>query len=88
MRAEVEMPDEIASFTSRLRSRPWLEADWIAVIDQGLRTAVRDPDPSLWRQLHEVICDDEELTVADQLRQISRITAAHLRNERARHAAH
>jgi hypothetical protein len=58
------MPDEIGSFVTRLHTRPWLEADWIAAIDQGLRTAVRDPDMSLWRQLHEVI-RDEELTVVD-----------------------
>jgi hypothetical protein len=82
------MLDEIESFVARLHARPWLEADWIAAIDQGLRTAVRDPDMSLWRQLHEAIRDDEELTVADQLRQISRITAAHLNGERARHASH
>jgi hypothetical protein len=78
----------IETFVNRLRERPWLEADRIAAIDQGLRTSVRDLDPSLWQQLREVVRDDEELTVADQLRQISRITAAHLCNERARRASH
>jgi hypothetical protein len=81
------MLDEIESFVARLHARPWLEADWIAAIDQGLRTAVRDPDRSLWDRLHEAI-RDEELTVADQLTRIGRITAAHLCNERARRASH
>jgi hypothetical protein len=83
------MLDEIErSFIGRLRERPWIEPALVDAIAHGLWTAVRDPDPSLWQQLREVIRDDDELTVADQLRQISRVTAAHLCNERARHGAH
>ena len=81
------MLDEIESFVGRLLERPWLEPDWIAAIDQGLRTAVRDPDMPLWRQLHEVIRDDDE-PLSEQLTRIGRITAAHLNGERARRASH
>jgi hypothetical protein len=47
----------IETFLGRLRERPWLEADWIAAIDRGLRTSVGDPD--LWQKLRQVISDDE-----------------------------
>jgi hypothetical protein len=77
----------IDSFVGRLRERPWIDSNLVDDIDRGLRTAVRDPDPALWKRLREVIRDDEDL-VGEQLTQISRITAAHLNNERARRAAH
>lgn len=77
----------IDTFIEELRQRPWIEPALVDLIAHGLQNAVRDPDPSLWERLREVIRDDEDL-VADQLRQISRITAAHLCNERARTDAH
>jgi hypothetical protein len=80
------MLDEIESFIGRLRDRPWLEPDWIAAIDQGLRTAVCDPD--LWQKLRQVISDDDDEPLSEQLTQIGMITRAHLRNERARYASH
>jgi hypothetical protein len=79
--------DEIDAFIGRLHNRPWIDSALVDEIDRGLRTAARDPDPALWKRLREVIRDDEEL-VGEQLTQISRITAAHLNNERARRAAH
>jgi hypothetical protein len=82
------MLDEIETFIGRLRDRPWIEPALVDLIARGLRTAVRDPDPSLWERLRVVIRDDEELTVGEQLTQISNITAAHLNNGRAREAAH
>jgi hypothetical protein len=74
----------IDAFIEGLRRRPWLELDWIAVIDHGLRTAACDPNPALWERLREVIRDDEELTMADQLMQISEIAA----RRAAKHHAH
>jgi hypothetical protein len=68
-----------------LRDRPWIEADWIAAIDQGLRTSVRDPD--LWEKLREVIRDEDDL-VGRQLAEIGRIARRHLNVERARRASH
>jgi hypothetical protein len=82
------MLDEIETFIGRLRERPWIEPALVDMVAHGLRSAIRDPDLSLWQQLREVIRDDDELTVADQLTRISRITAAHLCNERTQHAAH
>jgi hypothetical protein len=66
----------IDAFIEGLRRRPWLELDWIAVIDHGLRMAACDPDRFLWERLREVIHDDDDLTMADQLARISEITAA------------
>jgi hypothetical protein len=80
------MLDEIESFIGRLHARPWLAADWIAAIDQGLRTSVRDPD--LWEKLRQVISDDDDEPLSEQLKQIGMITRAHLDNERARRASH
>ena len=74
---------EIEAFIARLRDRPWIEPTLVDMIAHGLRTAVRDPNPALCERLREVIRDDEELTVADQLTQISRITATHLNHEQA-----
>jgi hypothetical protein len=76
----------IETFVNRLRERPWLEADWIAAIDQGLRTSVRDPD--LWEKLRQVISNDDDEPLSEQLKQIGRIARAHLCNERARYASH
>jgi hypothetical protein len=42
----------IETFVNRLRERPWLEADRIAAIDQGLRTSVRDPDLAALTRTH------------------------------------
>jgi hypothetical protein len=78
----------VETFVAMLRQRPWIDHPLVDSIAHGLRTAVRDPNPSLWKQLREMIRDDEELTVADQLTQISCITAGHLNDERARRAAH
>jgi hypothetical protein len=82
------MLDQVESFIDRLRDRPWIEPALVDVIAHGLRTAVRDPDPSLWQRLHQVIGGDEELTVEEQLTQISSITAAHLCNEKTGCVAH
>jgi hypothetical protein len=54
------MLDEIERFVGQLREHPWLEADWIAAIGQGLRTSVRDPNPTLWDKLRYVIGDDDD----------------------------
>jgi hypothetical protein len=67
------MLDEIEAFISRLRDRPWIDPGLVDVIGHGLRTAACDPDPALWKRLREVIRDDE-LTMANQLARISRIT--------------
>jgi hypothetical protein len=45
----------VESFVTRLRDRPWIEPELVDVIAHGLRTAVRDPDPSLWEKLRQVI---------------------------------
>jgi hypothetical protein len=83
------MLDEIVTFIGRLRDRPWIEPALVDLIAHGLRTAVCDPDPSLWQQLREVIRDEDDL-VGHQLAEISRTTGAHLRNEHQTrgHAAH
>jgi hypothetical protein len=80
--------DEIERFVGQLRERPWIDSALVDLIAHGLRTAVRDPNTSLWKQLREVIRDDEELTMADLLEQIGRVTRRHLDHEQARRAAH
>jgi hypothetical protein len=66
---------EIGAFIGRLRERPWIEPTLVDMIAHGLRTAACDSNPALWEELREVIRDDEDhLTMADQLTQISRIT--------------
>jgi hypothetical protein len=80
------MLDEIESFIGRLYDRPWIEPALVDLIAHGLRTAVRDQDPSLWQQLHEVIRDEDDL-VGYQLAEISRIARRHLNVERARRAS-
>ena len=56
------------------------------MIDHGLRTSVRDPNPALWEKLRQVISDEDEL-VEHQLTQIGSITAEHRTTGQARHAA-
>jgi hypothetical protein len=77
----------VERFVGQLRARPWIEPALVDLVAHGLRTAVRDPDQSLWQQLREVIRDEDDL-VGHQLTRISRITAAHLNGERARRASH
>jgi hypothetical protein len=74
------MLGEIERFVGRLRDRPWIEPALVDVIAHGLRSAVCDPDQSLWDRLREVIRDEDDL-VGHQLAEISIITGAHLRNE-------
>jgi hypothetical protein len=78
----------IETFIGQLRDRPWIDPALVDVIAHGLRTAACDPNPALWERLREVIRDDEDLTMADQLTQISRIAVTPLGGERARRAAH
>ncbi len=81
------VPDSaIETFVGELRRRPWIEPALVDLIEHGLRTAACDPDPALWERLREAILDEDAL-VGNQLTQISRMTAAHLHNERARRAA-
>ena len=77
----------IATFIGELRRRPWIEPAPVDLIEHGLRTAACDPDPALWERPREAILDEDEL-VGHQLTRISRMTAAHLNNERARRAVH
>jgi hypothetical protein len=70
-----QVSEEIEAFVGRLRDRPWIDPAPVDVIACGLRAAARDPDPSLWYRLREVIRDDD-LTMADQLERISEVTAA------------
>jgi hypothetical protein len=77
----------IETFIARLRDRPWIEPALVDLVAHGLRTAVRDPDPSLWQQLREVIRDKDDL-VGHQLAEIGRIARRHLNVERARRASH
>jgi hypothetical protein len=72
----------IDTFIEALRRRPWMEADWIAAIEHGLRMSIRVP--VLWQKLRQVIDDDDELTVGQQLELISSITKAHRSDERRR----
>jgi hypothetical protein len=75
----------IDAFIEELQRRPWLEADWIAAIEHGLRTAVHDPNGTLWQKLQQVI-EDDELTTKERLTQIKRITGEHRRAHQARRA--
>jgi hypothetical protein len=81
------MRDEIERFVGQLHDRPWIEPTLVDLIAHGLRTAVCDPDQSLWQQLREVIRDEDDL-VGRRLAEISRITRGHLNVERAQRASH
>jgi hypothetical protein len=70
-----------------LRDRPWIEPALVDLIAHGLRSAVCDPDQSLWKRLREVIRDEDDL-VGHQLAEIGRIARGHLNVERARRASH